>query len=235
MSFKYILIGFFWAYLPNFAFANAACDDFADKKKESSIGALTVMDYTIVELAVACLQATTDDLAAFRSEILVLQAEAQDKINQARALSEEVNIQHNHYDIEVPSGAVLAFDRLDGCPEGWKAGIAEAEGRLIIGVKPGTKYVLPYNALKPDYQTGGTENHLLLKKELPSHQHYVNNNIGFDMSYSQWGGDPNTKVNVMIGTGFVDNVPAAYTSSVGGNIPHENMPPWLALYYCKKE
>ena len=128
---------------------------------------------------------------------------------------------------EIPSGAVIAFDRPSGCPEGWTE-FTDGGGRFIIGVD-GAKYKLPYVAGRPEYQMGGEEAHTLTVEEMPIHAHRIKRTSrsggGVSGVFVDWNymGEPNDK-------GAVDG-----TADNGGSQPHNNMPPYIALYFCKKD
>lgn len=140
---------------------------------------------------------------------------------------------------QIPSGAIVAFDRPNGCPPDWEK-FDEGAGRFIIGV--GGKYELPYVAGKPRYQKGGSETHTLTAAEMPEHNHYVTvsraagsgihdglggspADHGIAVDYEKPEGETITP-----GWGPRDRV----ISHTGGSQPHNNMPPYIALYFCKK-
>lgn len=121
----------------------------------------------------------------------------------------------------VPTGAVMAFD-LVSCPTGW-SGLAEARGRFIVGVgnsqAPGAVDI----AFR---SKAGEASHTLTINEMPSHTHSLISganygNIGNGPAWTGWnhGESPNQGVGI------------SYT---GGNAPHNNMPPYYTLLYCKK-
>ncbi len=137
----------------------------------------------------------------------------------------------------VPSGAVMAFDLPHGCPKGWEADISAAEGRMIIGVN-GSSYKLPYVDGRPEYSIGGSESHKLTIEEMPSHTHELaKDKSGSDFYVLRFvGGNNDSKENGAVTTG--GGLPFYGTTSIpeaGSDRPHNNMPPYIALRYCKKE
>lgn len=125
--------------------------------------------------------------------------------------------------VALPAGLVAAFDLPNGCPLGWSHFDASA-GRVIIGVD-GERYRLSYEAGEPKYVTGGAETHTLTIEEMPAHSHRESGGRFSNRSGSGRGDvqDPGSSGR---------NI---RTDSVGGGKPHNNMPPYIALYYCKKD
>lgn len=121
----------------------------------------------------------------------------------------------------VPRGGVMAFSRSDGCPSGWSE-FEESQGRFIIGVDR-SKFRLPFEGGKPVYQTGGSPTHTLTEDEMPRHRHPVRYGPGAEL-----GQGP---ILYLLAKGGLESA----TAYVGGASPHNNMPPFIALYYCKKE
>ena len=70
-------------------------------------------------------------------------------------------------------------------------------------------------------QQGGEEAHILTTAEMPAHSHTYNERT------------TNTSVGLVAGTGN-NGIVTSSTSSVGGNTPHNNMPPYLAVRYIIK-
>jgi len=117
----------------------------------------------------------------------------------------------------LPSGAVIAFD-LAVCPAGWTEYVA-ARNRTIIG--SGSSYALG--------ATGGAATHTLTVNEMPSHRHGATRS---NATYSGGGADmpiadPGTgdTSNTTVNTAIMDT---------GGSQPHNNMQPYIALLYCRK-
>lgn len=129
----------------------------------------------------------------------------------------------------VPSEAVVAFALPDPgnpdtnpCPKGWDR-YARANGRFIVGIGThrGTVTALPA------FGTGGERTHALTEAEMPTHNHAVYNHAGYT------GGGASIP-----GAGGEDKKTLAHdsvTSRTGSSKPHNNMPPYIALYFCKKK
>lgn len=115
----------------------------------------------------------------------------------------------------IPSGAVMPFN-LASCPSGWSA-FASAQGRFVVGTGGG--YALG--------NTGGAENVTLTVNEMPSHTHntYSSDNAASPRTYPYAGQMGNYSVNSSGGP----------TQARGGDQPHENRPPYVALLYCQKD
>ncbi len=128
----------------------------------------------------------------------------------------ESNIVDISQQLTIPAGFVAAFDRPAGCPTGWVDLGSELRGRTIVGAVRGSNDTYGFR------RTGGSETHTLTKDEMPNHQHSMGVFIrgeggGSGYSYTRPAnghGDP--------------------TSAAGGGQPHNNMPPYIALYICKK-
>ena len=125
-----------------------------------------------------------------------------------------------------PDGAVIAFYLSDGCPEGWK-NFNLGAGRFIVGVGRHTindRYGELVHPLKFG-EMDGDRKHKLSKDEMPMHTHLYKFSSGndsplhTDVSEDEFGQKDQTKE----------------TSESGKNISHNNMPPFLALYYCIPE
>lgn len=140
----------------------------------------------------------------------------------------------------LPKNAVLAFDDPNGCPAGWTP-YTRADGRVIIGVTTGK------SPLSQRFygEEGGAEGVTLTEATIPQHQHALLAFLGFD----QAGDDITPDNQIKIADGEVSparsetyrlrgtDLEASHgkSSSVGNGQPHENMPPFIALYYCRKD
>ena len=141
----------------------------------------------------------------------------------------------------IPRGAVLAFDRSesgDACPQGWSL-FLPAGGRFIVGAGNHSNSdelgirLTTYPAFRDDLSraTGGAERHTLTLSEMPQHSHETVE--AGDSSNSAWGvGAPRR---ARQGVRWDASFPTSFTAPAGDTQPHNNMPPYIALYFCKKE
>ena len=121
----------------------------------------------------------------------------------------------------VPTGAVVAFDLPDGCPDGW-SDFGDGAGRVVIGT--GSRY--PYRSSAGEAQvTLGIEH-------LPTHRHTVEEfEWGFDVDSD---GD-DRRIDVDNGRPRGIETGSLTTSSVGDGEAHENLPPYIVLHFCHKD
>lgn len=139
----------------------------------------------------------------------------------------------------VPSGAVVAFDdtslREDECLPGWTP-FEPGHGRTIIGAGTGEGL-----ARREFRDKGGVEKHALIVEELAPHGHELKARFAF-MNAS--GGTVLTVENFAVGrvekglgkkNQLSDSSSFTETKPTGQGKPHENMPPFIALFYCRKD
>lgn len=74
--------------------------------------------------------------------------------------------------------------------------------------------------------TGGEATHTLTINEMPSHQHFLPVNVN-EIEHEQ-------NTDVFSYAGWKSNYNNSATLSNGGNQPHNNMPPYLAVYVWKR-
>ena len=128
----------------------------------------------------------------------------------------------------VLDGAVLAFTT--ECPAGWEQE-RRAVGRFIIGAgdDPDPKYEKWTRELDggeidlKDYmllEAGGEEKHILTINEMPNHAH----GGLFASNGQKWGMNDHSQ------SYYAGN---AQIAAEGGNVPHNNMPPYIALHFCR--
>lgn len=132
-------------------------------------------------------------------------------------------------DERLPDGAVIPFD-LAECPTVWTAE-TRAEGRFIIGTGVHSDFNSHGTAVAPKTlgQEGGEDQVRLEIAHMPSHSH----------ANPTQGGTPTSNFSALRATdnGFrgTDSMPHGRpTSPRGGGLPHDNMPPFLALKFCRK-
>lgn len=109
------------------------------------------------------------------------------------------------------------------CPPGW-ARFTAADGRMLIGTgsASGQSYSLG--------QTGGSAFHTLTQAEMPSHSHGY---YDYWASDNNKGGQPAPDDNFFLKSLDSHNSYRT-TNSAGGNQPHENRPPYVAVTWCIK-
>ena len=129
----------------------------------------------------------------------------------------------------VPQGSIIPwYGSIGNIPNGFalcdgKNGTPDLRDRFLVGA--GYSYTLG--------NVGGENFHQLTVAEMPSHQH--DSGWGEHPSYGTPFGLSNYRLGSRMGSGKSDWDNAGWlTSSTGGNQPHENRPPYYALYYIMK-
>lgn len=149
-----------------------------------------------------------------------------------------------------PSGAVVAFDLPNGCPKGW-SDFKDGQSRMIVGAtfpkerppKDEDGQPLSEYAFR---QTGGKEQHTLQIKEMPAHGHKVkdpghSHRVAGGFSVEEpgehgRGGGELTNGDLAKGDHYSREALSGLSiESQGGDKSHPNMPPHVALYFCKKD
>ncbi len=119
--------------------------------------------------------------------------------------------------------AIVAYYSEKGektCPEGWSP-FEAAKDRFILGA--GGKHPVVGD-------TGGEEEVTLTEAEMPAHGHSVLWTNGDSISLNR---GTNAYRLPFTRDGSVGN--NMITDSSGGGRAHNNMPPWIALYFCRKD
>lgn len=156
---------------------------------------------------------------------------------------------------QIPSGMVFASTlACTSFGDGWET-FREATGRLLIGAGNETlrayrqwRHERPTGGFESinltEYEvlaTGGEEHHTLSESEMPSHAHKID-----DRGHSHPITPHNTQnsgsgtVGWLGGRGTVSSQSAGPSrtgigiEAEGGGTSHNNMPPYIALYFCKK-
>lgn len=123
---------------------------------------------------------------------------------------------------DIPKGAIVAFDLPSGCPNGWtdvgKTDPARFAGRMLVAVG------IHENREPQSYgNIGGAEKHQLTTAEMPGHVHSLNHGDEHTSDLPNHGYSVSAYGTMSVG-------PVAGTA-VGGD--HNNMPPYIALHFCK--
>ncbi len=147
----------------------------------------------------------------------------------------------------LPNGAVVAFDRDreigKTCPKGWKL-FSPAGGRFIVGAGQHENGLTKYPSFAEDntQAIGGSEKAFINIDEMPAHNHPITSSPHGTDIHDGFGGSPNhhglrpeydpsvqpTKI-------WAPTQHPDFMGKIGGNQPHNNMPPYIALYFCKKD
>ena len=138
--------------------------------------------------------------------------------------------------ISVPSGAVVAFDLPKGCPteKGW-SDFGEAQSRVIIGAaiagenageNAGELTAYDYRA------SDGKETVILNKNQMPSHSHSVSD---LEWGHTVDGNGGRLRLDANDGQPHERIIGRLTADPTGEDEAHENRPPYLALYFCKKD
>jgi hypothetical protein len=135
-----------------------------------------------------------------------------------------------------PAGAVMAFDLKEGCPTGWSP-YTKAWGRFLVGAMADKdRNQIPGGFIRDSRgvnlsprafgEPGGEEMHLLTEPEMPKHSHQQ----VWGQGNGTLGSAEGESVRRFPGRALDQN-----TLDKGGDTAHNNMPPYIALYFCKKE
>ena len=195
------------------------------------------------------------DSPNFSTRILCIQQhfnylqEQVDSLNeQLTALTSEDSIRYAAESF-ITHAPIVAFSGLS-CPPGWEL-FEDAGGRFIVGAGPhpnlsasGTqlsRYDVVRSATDFRYETGGEEWIMLTADNIPQIESHI---IGVQSGFSE----RITDVQPCIGTGcsqidaITDGSREGQHTDEGfrilsnaGTIPHDNMPPYIALLWCTPE
>lgn len=123
----------------------------------------------------------------------------------------------------VPVGAVVAFDEPRGCPEGWRDMGPSWGGSTLVAAVRDANNTFGFR------RTGGARTHSLTMREMPRHSHRTDHALS-GTSLQWWDSSKRHPVPVSAARSA-----SRFDFVQGGGEPHNNMPPYIALYFCKKE
>jgi hypothetical protein len=133
-----------------------------------------------------------------------------------------------------PADAVLLVDRAQGCPAGW-VDLAVTEASVFAGRVPVAVGFSEEREQRVYRQLGGSETHRLTEAELPPHGH------GLPLGFVRLPGDDRAPSGLTMRMTTGTQVAVSQrtgretTDRTGGAQPHANMPPFVALFFCKRE
>ena len=192
---------------------NTAYDDLSSKAKTQIAGT-----HFFEEVTVGAETAYKEDIK--KKDCIVNVYSGSETIPRATLTITRLTKEENQA-IGVPVGTVLSwYGKLADIPEGFalcdgKNGTPDLRDRFLVGA--GKSYKLS--------DTGGENTHVLTIAEMPKHEHviysglYGSNIYSISCDGSSYGGTLRYK---------------HLTQPAGGNQPHENRPPYYALYYIMK-
>jgi len=130
----------------------------------------------------------------------------------------------------IPRGVVVSYTGTTA-PNGWALCNGENDtpdlrSRFILGASPLRMDDLSIRQIN---QTGGAEKVQLEIAHLPSHDHTIQDYTRRSSALVHFAYDKNSKSNF-----FRANEGNYATGKVGGNTPHENMPPFYVLTFIMK-
>jgi len=143
----------------------------------------------------------------------------------------------------IRSGAIVAY--AEDCPRGWSR-FRPATSRVIVGAgdlftpENGQKASIKILSIYDSGKTGGFEKVKLEQKHLPPHKHDVDVKEHTHKYNIVTGTTDNNKYGPQRAHGNIETgetLPSDLTVSVSGggeSEPHDNMPPYIALYFCQK-
>lgn len=134
-----------------------------------------------------------------------------------------------------PPGAILLVDDVRGCPEGW-TDVATSEPEVFAGRFPVAAGVGIPEEVPRHRDLGGTAQVRLSVNELPPHAHEL------PVRFARVPGAEADRAGSGLVTGSARDqlaVPARTgrerTTTTGAGAPVENRPPFVALYWCRRD
>lgn len=127
---------------------------------------------------------------------------------------------------DIPTGWVLCDGQTSYTDlNGLSKTVPDLRGKFVLGVGSGSIQGRPLTARNLG-DTGGEENHTLTATEMPSHSHTMTGGLCGGNNCPQYGARSFSDAGPNGSPGWIYG-----TSSLGGDQPHNNMPPFFALCY----
>ncbi len=176
-------------------------------------------------------------VAAMCAQIAELEQRAETAATEAAALRTDLDRARAQLP---PTGSILLVDDRRGCPAGW-TDVALSEPGVFAGRVPVAAGFSEGLSFRNFRQVGGSETVALSEPELPAHAHVLP--LGFNAPRTAAGGPsrPGGAVGGSFSVGGSDTEVAVRaltgrerTERSGAGAAHENMPPFVALYWCRK-
>ncbi len=109
------------------------------------------------------------------------------------------------------------------CPAGWSP-FEEAKERFIVGASAEGLYPVVGSI-------GGEAEVTLTEPQMPRHSHPLKKEYGWDVN----GNGGAWRIDSGDGAPWGDRKGVLDTHERGGDQPHNNIPPYIALYFCKQD
>lgn len=137
-----------------------------------------------------------------------------------------------------PRGSILMVDDGRGCPAGW-TDVALAEPEVFAGRMPVATGFAEERTFRGFREIGGSEAVVLEEANLPPHAHTLP--LAFVASRDRAEGS--RAGSGFTGGGSFGNQQVATrslsgrerTERAGGALPHDNMPPYVSLFWCRRD
>ncbi len=145
----------------------------------------------------------------------------------------------------LPAAVVVAFTEPCRTYNGWVP-FDDGAGKFMLGAGSGTlRNGGPHSQGEAGTDTpltpvrageqGGAEIHALEEPEMPAHRHQVGDR--FAVRIGTQDGTGHARCDTLAGLGacaISHDLIHEESTPMGGSRPHNNMPPYIALYFCKK-
>ncbi|MEO1090858.1 MAG: hypothetical protein AAFX81_09515 [Pseudomonadota bacterium] len=131
-----------------------------------------------------------------------------------------------------PPGSIMLMDDATGCPAGW-TDVAVVEPEVFAGRVPVAVGFSADRSIRAFREVGGEEAHRLVTAELPPHDHRLP--LAFS---SQRDDGPSSAASRLLSgrqIAVATRTGGEATRPTGSGQPHPNMPPFVAIYWCRKD